>query len=131
MSNRWTASFDRAPACPGQASAECSLAIGAGPVVRPTTLQHRREALHLQVGLMRWGQRRCAGLGPGRGVAGAARRGIDVAVRDHPASERSFILPVVSTVVPQRNVYGPESITVPLMSERPDAENPDTTRGHE
>jgi hypothetical protein len=40
-------------------------------------------------------------------------------------------LPVVSTVVPQRNVYGPESITVPLMSERPDAENPDTTRGHE
>lgn len=42
-------------------------------------------------------------------------------------SERFFTLPVESTVVPPRKVWGPESITVPLISDSPDAEKPDST----
>lgn|SRR6476620_4685874 len=43
-------------------------------------------------------------------------------------SDRFLTFPEASTVLPPTRVTGPELITVPLMSESPDSEKPDSTR---
>lgn len=73
-------------------------------------------------------QRRRTSLRAGRGVAGTAGRGVDRAVRDAHTSERFFTSAVESRWYHRGRVYGPESITVPLINDSRDAEKPDSAK---